>query len=171
MNISLTRRDRRIFDIPLERAKKLNINAIKCRFCQNVFLALWHYSHRYRNHTSTLRISNKYGSITALKQWPKQITVSWRQGASSLAHHWSDFFLDIRHQFQTSILLWDWILTNQQTSICNLGSDGYCEYTSCFFKVVTFFIRNLFRVRFPYLLLIPSIYPYDICSRTVRQCS
>jgi hypothetical protein len=29
-------------------------------------------------------------------------------------------------------------------------------YTSCYFKVVTLFVRNLFRVRLPYLLLIRS---------------
>jgi hypothetical protein len=34
-----------------------------------------------------------------------------------------------------------------------LGSDAHFEYTSCYFKVVTLFIRNLFRVRLPYLLL------------------
>jgi hypothetical protein len=33
-----------------------------------------------------------------------------------------------------------------------LGSDAYFEYTSCYFKVVTLFIRNLYRVRLPYLL-------------------
>jgi hypothetical protein len=33
-------------------------------------------------------------------------------------------------------------------------SDKYFEYTSCNFKVVTLFIRNSFRVRLPYLLLI-----------------
>jgi hypothetical protein len=75
-------------------------------------------------------------------------------GASSLAHHWSEIFLQIRHQFHTSILLSNWTSTNQQTSIWNLGSDAYFEYTSCYFKVVTLIVRNLFRVRLPYLLLI-----------------
>jgi hypothetical protein len=75
---------------------------------------------------------------------------------SSLAHHCSEFFLEIRHQFRTSILLLNWILTNQQTPLWNLRSDAYFEYTSCYFKVATFFARNLFRVRLPYLLLILS---------------
>jgi hypothetical protein len=70
---------------------------------------------------------------------------------SSLAHHWSEFFLEIRHQFHTSILLSNWILTNQQTSIWNLWSDVYFEYTPCYFKVVTLFVRNFFRVRLLYL--------------------
>jgi hypothetical protein len=35
----------------------------------------------------------------------------------------------------------------------SIGSDAYFEYTSCYFKVVTLFIRNLFRVRLPYLYL------------------
>jgi hypothetical protein len=48
--------------------------------------------------------------------------------------------------------------TNMQTSIWNLGSDACFKYTSCYFKVVTFFIRNLFRVRLPYLLLIRSLW-------------
>jgi hypothetical protein len=34
-----------------------------------------------------------------------------------------------------------------------------CEYTSCYFKVVTLFVNNLFRVRLPYLLLIRSLCP------------
>jgi hypothetical protein len=71
-----------------------------------------------------------------------------------------NFFLENRHQFHTSILLSNWILTNQQTSIWNLGSDAYLEYTSCYFKVVTLFISNLFRVRLPYLLLIRSYEKY-----------
>jgi hypothetical protein len=78
---------------------------------------------------------------------------------SSPAHHWSQFFLEIRHQFCTSILISNWILINQQTSICNPGSDAYFEYTSCYFKVLPLFIRNLFRVRLPYLLLIRSHWP------------
>jgi hypothetical protein len=41
-----------------------------------------------------LRISNKYGSVTALKQWPNQTFCHRRQGLkSSLPHHWSKFFL------------------------------------------------------------------------------
>jgi hypothetical protein len=73
---------------------------------------------------------------------------------SNLAHHWSEFFLEISHQFHTPILLWNWILTNQQTSSWNPGSDAYFEYKSYYFKVGTLFIRNLFRARLPYLLLI-----------------
>jgi hypothetical protein len=82
------------------------------------------------------------------------ITCPRRQGfKSSPAHHWSEFFLDIRHQFHTSIFLSNWILTNQQTSIWNFRGDAYFEYTSCYFKVVIFFIRNLFWVRLPYLFV------------------
>jgi hypothetical protein len=70
-----------------------------------------------------------------------------------LAHHWSDIFWN-----QTSIsyvnLLSTWSLTNQQTSIWNLGSEPYFE--SCYFKEVTLFIRK-FRVRLPYLLLIHGL--------------
>jgi hypothetical protein len=32
----------------------------------------------------------------------------------------------------------NWIKTNQQKSIWNLGSDAYFEYTSCYFKVSRF---------------------------------
>jgi hypothetical protein len=88
----------------------------------------------------------------------KHICPRRRGFKSSLAHHWSENFLEIRHHFHTSILLSNWILTNQQTSILNLGSDAYFEYTSCYFKVVTLFTRNLFRVRLPYLLLISSLW-------------
>jgi hypothetical protein len=87
----------------------------------------------------------------------KHICLRRRGFKSSLAHHWSEFFLEIRHQFHTSILLSNWILTNQQTSIWNLGSYAYFEYTSCYFKVVTLFMRNLFRVGLPYLLLIRRV--------------
>jgi hypothetical protein len=76
-------------------------------------------------------------------------------------------FLEIRHQFHTSILLWNWILTNQQTSTWNLGKDEYFEYTSWYFKVVILFVRNLFRVilkvyssifiTYSYVLLIKSL--------------
>jgi hypothetical protein len=75
-------------------------------------------------------------------------------GASNQVTSLVKIFLNIRQQFHTSILLSNWILTSQQTSIWNLGSDAYFEYTSCNFKVVTLFIRNLFRVRLPYLLLL-----------------
>jgi hypothetical protein len=92
-----------------------------------------------------LRISNKYGSVTALKQCPNQTTIITKQQP---AHHWSENFLEIRHQFHTSILLSNWILTKQQTLIWNLGSDACFEYTSCYFKVVTLFVRSLFRVDF-----------------------
>jgi hypothetical protein len=63
-------------------------------------------------------------------------------------------FLEIRHQFHTSVLLSYWILTNQKRSIWNLERDAYFEYTSCYFKVMTLFLRNLFQVTLPYLLLI-----------------
>jgi hypothetical protein len=33
----------------------------------------------------------------------------------------------------------------------------YFEYTPCYFKKVTLFIKNLLRVRLPYLLLIRSV--------------
>jgi hypothetical protein len=36
----------------------------------------------------------------------------------------------------------------------------YFDYTSCYFKVVTLFVRNLFRVRLPYLLLTRSFAIY-----------
>jgi hypothetical protein len=48
-------------------------------------------------------------------------------------------------------------------SIWNLGSDAF-EYTSCYFKVVTLFVRNLFRVRLPYLLLIRK------CKGIIQRC-
>jgi hypothetical protein len=81
-----------------------------------------------------------------------------RRGFKSCpTHHWSETILEIRHQ-HTSILLSNRILTNQQTSILNLGRDAYFEYTSWYFKVVTLFIRNLFRVRLSYVLLIRSNY-------------
>jgi hypothetical protein len=42
-------------------------------------------------YTPNLRISNKYGIVTTLKQWPNQ---TWRRGSQScLANHWSEFFL------------------------------------------------------------------------------
>jgi hypothetical protein len=75
----------------------------------------------------------------------------------SLAHHWSELVLEIRHQFHTSVLLSNWIFTNQHMPIWNLGSNAFFEYTSCNFKVVTLFIRNLFRVRLQYLLLIRKL--------------
>jgi hypothetical protein len=86
------------------------------------------------------RISNKYGSVTALKQWPNQTYTSSKAGLQikSQTRHWSEIILEIRHQFLTSILLSNWILTNQQTLIWNLGSDAYFDYTSCYFKVETF---------------------------------
>jgi hypothetical protein len=59
---------------------------------------------------------------------------------TSPAHHWSDFFLEIRYLFHTSILLSNWILTNQQTTICNLGSDAYFEYTSCNLKIYVLYV-------------------------------
>jgi hypothetical protein len=96
-----------------------------------------------------LRINNKYG-----KDPTKQLRLRRRGFQSSPAHHWSEFFLEITHQFHTTILLSNWILTNQQTSIWILGSDAYFEYTSCYFKIVTTFVRNLLRVRVSYLLLI-----------------
>jgi hypothetical protein len=102
-----------------------------------------------------LRISNKYWSLTALKHdLTKQLRLRKWVFQSSLAHHCSESFHEIRHQFHTLILLSNWIWTNQQTSIWNLGSDAYFEYTSCYFKVVTNFVRNLFRVRLPYFLLL-----------------
>jgi hypothetical protein len=94
--------------------------------------------------TSRLRISNKYGSVTDLNNDPtKQLRLRRRGFQPSLAHHWSEFFLEIRHQFHTSILLSNLILTNQQTSTWSLGSDACFEYTSCYFEVVTFFMRDL----------------------------
>jgi hypothetical protein len=84
----------------------------------------------------------------------KQLRLRRRCFQSSLTHRWSEIFLASRHQFHTSILLSNWILNNQQMSIWNLGSDAYCEYKSCYFKVVTLSIRNLVRVRLPYLLFI-----------------
>jgi hypothetical protein len=78
---------------------------------------------------------------------------------SSPAHHGQNF-LETRHQFHTSILISNWILNNQRTSIWNLGSDTYFEYTSCYFKIVTLFIGNLFRVRLPYLFLIRSFHVF-----------
>jgi hypothetical protein len=101
----------------------------------------------------SLRISNKYGSITWNNDPTKQLRLRRRGFQPSPAHHWSEIFLEIRHQLHTSILLSNWILTNQQTSIWNLRSAAYFEYT-CYFKVVTLFVKKLFRVRLPYLLLI-----------------
>jgi hypothetical protein len=54
-------------------------------------------------------------------------------------------------------------------SICNLGSYTYFQYTSCYFKVVTLFVRNLFRVRLPYLLLIRGIHTYSTGTHTHVQ--
>jgi hypothetical protein len=119
----------------------------------NSYLA---YSYCIVELTFSLRISNKYGSVTTLKQWPNQtyiLCLRRRNFKSCLAQHWTEIFLEIRHQFRTSILLSNWILTNLQTSVWNLGSDAYFEYTSCYFKVVTLFIRNFFRVRPPYLFI------------------
>jgi hypothetical protein len=47
----------------------------------------------------------------------KHICLRKRDFKSSLAHHWPEFFLQIRHQIHTSILLSNGILTNQQKSI------------------------------------------------------
>jgi hypothetical protein len=114
----------------------------------------------YINFYHTLRISNKYGSVEL--PWNNDPTQQLRLGRrgfqSSLAHHWSELFLEIRLQFHTSILLSNWILTNHQTLIWNLGSDAYFEYMSCYVKEVTLFVRNLFRIRLPYLLLIRRSY-------------
>jgi hypothetical protein len=65
-------------------------------------------------------------------------------------------------------LFYQTILSNQQTSIWNLGSDAYFEYTSCYFRVVTLFIRNLFGVRLPYLLLIRNRW---VCMRNLMRVS
>jgi hypothetical protein len=76
---------------------------------------------------SDLRISNKYGRQPWDNDPTKHIIICPRRWGfkSSLAHHWSEIFLEIRHQFHTSILLSHWILIDQQTSIWNLGSDAY----------------------------------------------
>jgi hypothetical protein len=58
----------------------------------------------------------------------KQLRLRRRGFQSSLVHHWSENFLEIKQQIHTSILLWHWILNNQPTSIWNLGSDAYFEY-------------------------------------------
>jgi hypothetical protein len=40
-----------------------------------------------------LRIRNKYGSVTALKRWPKQKFKPLRRSLKlGTAHHWSEFF-------------------------------------------------------------------------------
>jgi hypothetical protein len=69
-----------------------------------------------------------------------------------------NFFLKSDINFIRRILLSNWIKTNQLTSIWNLGSDAYFECTSCYFEVVTLFIKNLFWVRLPYLLIIRRLY-------------
>jgi hypothetical protein len=79
---------------------------------------------------------------------------------SSHVHHWSEIFLEIRHQFIRQFFYQTEFkpISKRQW---NLGSDVYFEYTSCYFKVVTLFKRNLFRVRLPYLLLIRSHQPIN----------
>jgi hypothetical protein len=76
-----------------------------------------------------LRISNKFESVTALKQWPNQTYMSQKAelqiiSSASLV----GIFPSNRHQFHTSILLSNWILNKHPTSIWNLGSDAYFEY-------------------------------------------
>jgi hypothetical protein len=98
-----------------------------------------------------LRISNEYISVTAMKQ-PNQTITSEKAGlpnksSASMIRSFSWNQTSISY-LNSSIKL---ILTS---SIWNLGSDAYFEYTSCYFKVVTLFVRNSFRVRLPYLLLI-----------------
>jgi hypothetical protein len=95
----------------------------------------------------------------------KHICPRWWGFKSSLAHHWSEIFLVIRHKFHTSILQSNWIIAHQQTSIWNLRIDVYFEYNSCYFKLVTLFIKNLFWVILPYLLFDRSLYLcFCVCS-------
>jgi hypothetical protein len=109
-----------------------------------------------------LRIRYKYGTVTALKQWPNQTYMSKKAGLQIKPRA---SLVRIFSWTQTSILLSNWILTNQQTSNWNLGSDACFENTSCYFKLVTLFFRNLFRVRVPHLLLIRSSHTrYHGCS-------
>jgi hypothetical protein len=72
-------------------------------------------------------------------------------GASSSLAHWSGIFLEIRHQFHTSVLLSHWILTNQQTSNWNLES-VFWIYVMLFQSSDTFH-KEFFRVTLPYLLV------------------
>jgi hypothetical protein len=46
-------------------------------------------------------------------------------------------------------------------------ANAYFAYTTCYFKVVTFFKRNLLRVTLPYLLLIRSIKLRNLTRKTV----
>jgi hypothetical protein len=55
-------------------------------------------------------ISDKFGSVTALKQWPNQTTMSEKAGLKELNPSLIRFFLVNRQQFHTSILS-NWILT------------------------------------------------------------
>jgi hypothetical protein len=116
---------------------------------------------------------------TALNAPTKHIYPRRRGFKSSPAHHWSENFLQIRHQLYTSNS--SIILNFNQSAnfkieamrilniIISLLICPHCwgtdlplwithkenfKYTSCYFKVVTLFIRNLFRVRLPYLLLL-----------------
>jgi hypothetical protein len=75
--------------------------------------------HFYNNTilSSALRISNKYGSMSALKHPTKEQRLRRRGFQSTIAHHCSEIFLEVRHQFHTSYLPSNCILTNQQTSI------------------------------------------------------
>jgi hypothetical protein len=99
-----------------------------------------------------LRISNKIWKCQNKMTQPNIICRRSRGFKLSLAHHYSEFFLEIKHQYHSSIPMK--LKLSQQTPIWNLRSDAYFDYTSCYFKVVTLFIRNLFRDRLPHLLLI-----------------
>jgi hypothetical protein len=48
-----------------------------------------------------LRISNKYGSVTALKNYPTKTCVL----RAGLKNHWPEFLIAIKRQFHTSIFL------------------------------------------------------------------
>jgi hypothetical protein len=94
--------------------------------------------------------NNKYGSVTTLKQWPNQTYISWKSGlqimsSASLVGNFSWNQTSISYVYFSIKLNF-----NQQTSIWKLVSDAYFECTSCYCKVVTLFVRNLFRVRIGY---------------------
>jgi hypothetical protein len=74
---------------------------------------------------------------------------------SSPVHHWSVIFLEIRHQFHTSILLSNWI--NQSVNVNLKPKRCVLWIYVMLFQSSDTFIRNLFQVRLPYLLLIRSV--------------
>jgi hypothetical protein len=102
------------------------------------------YGYAIHNIGLILRISNKYWSVTATMTQPNNYVLEGEASNQVSAMN--------RRQFHTPILLLNWILTNQQTWMKPRKRCVSWMYVMLFQSSV--FIRNLFRVRLPYLLLI-----------------